>query len=90
MTSIKRHFSLGCLALCLSACAHQPAAPPKREPVVLPESPAAAAPIAADTSSSAAPSIMMPREWQHHNGELFREKLPQGPLSPFHPRADHR
>jgi membrane-bound lytic murein transglycosylase D len=71
MTSIKRHYFLGCLALLLSACAHQPAAPPKREPVVLPESPAAAAPIAADTSSSAAPSIMMPREWQHHNGEDY-------------------
>ena len=70
MAPIKRHYSLGCIALCLSACAHQPAAPPKREPVVL-EPPAAAAPIApADTASVAvAPSITMPREWQHHNGE---------------------
>jgi membrane-bound lytic murein transglycosylase D len=69
---IKRHYSLGCIALCLGACAHQPAAPPKREPVVL-EPPAAAAPIVpADTASVAvAPSITMPREWQHHNGEDY-------------------
>jgi membrane-bound lytic murein transglycosylase D len=72
MASRKRRYPLGCLALLLSACAHQPAEPPKREPVVLPE-PAAAAPIApADTGSVAvAPSITMPREWQHHNGEDY-------------------
>jgi membrane-bound lytic murein transglycosylase D len=69
---IKRLYSLGCIALCLSACAHQPAAQPKREPVVLSE-PTAQAPITpADTNSvSAAPSISMPREWQHHNGEDY-------------------
>jgi hypothetical protein len=73
MAPIKRHYSLGCIALCLSACAHQPAAPPKREPVVLTEPPAAETPIApADSGqASAAPSITMPREWQHHNGEDY-------------------
>jgi membrane-bound lytic murein transglycosylase D len=72
MAPIKRLYSLGCIALCLSACAHQPAAQPKREPVVLPEPPAQTPMTPADTSSvSAAPSISMPREWQHHNGEDY-------------------
>ena len=74
MAPLRRHYSLGCLALLLSACAHQPATPPKREPVVLTaEPPAAAAPIPpADTGSvAAAPTITMPREWQHHNGEDY-------------------
>jgi len=72
MTPIKRHYSLGCMVLLLGACAHQPAAT-KREPVVLTEPPAAAAPLAAADAGSAAeaPSITMPREWQHHNGEDY-------------------
>jgi membrane-bound lytic murein transglycosylase D len=73
MAPIKRHHSLCCIALLLCACAHQPAAPPKREPVVLTEPPAAETPITSADSGpvSAAPSIMMPREWQHHNGEDY-------------------
>ena len=73
MAPIKRHHSFCCIALLLSACAHQPAAQPKREPVVLTEPPAAETPITpADSASvSVAPSIAMPREWQHHNGEDY-------------------
>jgi membrane-bound lytic murein transglycosylase D len=59
------------LAACalLSACAHQaPApAPAPRATVMMP--PAAEAPPA-DTSG-APPSLSMPREWQHHNGEDY-------------------
>ena len=73
MAPIKRHHSLCCIALLLCACAHQPAAQPKREPVLLTEPPAAETPITpADSASvSVAPSIAMPREWQHHNGEDY-------------------
>jgi membrane-bound lytic murein transglycosylase D len=73
MPLIKRHTFLGCLGVLLCACAHQPTAPPKREPVVLPEPPAAAAPITPSDTGSVitTPSITMPREWQHHNGEDY-------------------
>jgi membrane-bound lytic murein transglycosylase D len=58
------------LAACalLSACAHQPTAPPAPRATV--EMPPAAATPPADTSS-APPSLTMPREWQHHNGEDY-------------------
>jgi membrane-bound lytic murein transglycosylase D len=73
MPPIKRHYLLGCIVLLLGACAHRPAAQPQREPVVMPEPPAAQTPIrSADANSaSVAPSITMPREWQHHNGEDY-------------------
>src|SRR5258706_15725252 len=72
MAPIKRHSFLGAMALLLCACAHQPAEPPKREPVVLPEPPPAAPIAPADTGSViTTPSITMPREWQHHNGEAY-------------------
>ena len=73
MALIKRQYSFGCIALLLGACAHQPAAQPKHEPVVLTEPPAAQTSIAAADSgqASAAPSVTMPREWQHHNGEDY-------------------
>ena len=71
----RRQLTLGCVALLLSACAHQPAAPPKREPIVMPVPPAASEmPIAPpDTASvvGATPTLTMPREWQHHNGEDY-------------------
>jgi len=73
MTPIKRPFFLGCIAWLLAACAHQPAAPPQREPIVMP-APAAETPIApSDTGSvlGATPTLTMPREWQHHNGEDY-------------------
>jgi membrane-bound lytic murein transglycosylase D len=65
--------SLICTVLLLCACAHQPAAPPKREQIVLP-APATAEPMtSSDTGSvlGATPSLTMPREWQHHNGEDY-------------------
>ena len=74
MTPIKRQFFLGGIALLLGACAHQPAAPPPREPIVMPASPTSETPIApSDTGSvlGATPSLSMPREWQHHNGEDY-------------------
>ena len=57
------------LAACalLSACAHQATTPPPRAAVQL--APATATPPA-DTSG-APPSLTMPREWQHHNGEDY-------------------
>src|SRR5580692_2268532 len=57
-----RHYSVGCILLGLCACAHQPAAPPERPRVEMP-APAAAA--------GAPPTLAMPREWQHHNGEDY-------------------
>ena len=76
MAPIKRiQLTLGCAALLLSACAHQPAAPPKREPIVMPVPPAASEmPIVpSDTAAAvgATPTLTMPREWQHHNGEDY-------------------
>jgi len=74
MTPIKRPLLAGCLALLLGACAHQPAAPPKREPIVMPAPAASDTPIApADTGPvlGATPTLTMPREWQHHNGEDY-------------------
>ena len=63
------------LAACLlvAACAHKPPAP--RERIVLP--PAAStdagtpAADAASAEAGAPPSLTMPREWQHHNGEDY-------------------
>jgi membrane-bound lytic murein transglycosylase D len=61
--------------LLLSACAHHPAAPPPREPVVIPApSGPAESPIAPSDTGAAVgppPSLTMPREWQHHNGEDY-------------------
>jgi membrane-bound lytic murein transglycosylase D len=58
------------LALTLGACAHQATAPP-RERIVLP--PATGTPPAetANPATGATPSLAMPREWQHHNGEDY-------------------
>ena len=75
MAHSARNFSLGCLILSLCACAHQPAAP-ERPRVEMP-APAAAeaeAPIAGADAAAAAgapPTLAMPREWQHHNGEDY-------------------
>ncbi len=74
MAPIKSHHFLGCFVLALSACAHQPTARPAREPVVIPPPAASEAPIASpDTGPiiGATPSLTMPREWQHHNGEDY-------------------
>ncbi len=58
----------------LCACAHQPAAPPERPRIEMPAPAAAEEPIAgADAAAalSAPPTLAMPREWQHHNGEDY-------------------
>jgi membrane-bound lytic murein transglycosylase D len=62
-------FAVG--AIWLAACAHRPTPAPVRERIVVPESSssASAAPPAADTGAT--PSMTMPREWQHHNGEDY-------------------
>jgi membrane-bound lytic murein transglycosylase D len=64
---------IGALLL-LGACAHQPAAPPERDHIVIPVAPTppettVAPPDAA--GAGATPSLTMPREWQHHNGEDY-------------------
>jgi membrane-bound lytic murein transglycosylase D len=69
----KRYLLVAACALGLTACAHQAAPPAVRERVVLPatvtptDTGAAAPPAAA----GAPPSLTMPREWQHHNGEDY-------------------
>jgi membrane-bound lytic murein transglycosylase D len=73
MAFITRHyFVIGALAL-LGACSHQPAKPPEREPIVIPVAPNApeTATVAPPTGPSTTPSLTMPREWQHHNGEDY-------------------
>src|SRR5271166_1928322 len=75
LTRLPRPWLVAAAALCVSACAHQPAKPPEREPIVVPAAPAA--PVASAPSDAAAaaagatPSLTMPREWQHHNGEDY-------------------
>jgi membrane-bound lytic murein transglycosylase D len=67
-----RHLFAAACALGLTACAHQAPAPVVRERVVLP---ATVAPADADAAPApvggAPPSLTMPREWQHHNGEDY-------------------
>jgi len=69
---------LGCLAtalLLLGACAHQQSKAPAREPIVVPPAATGAdtsiAPPDAAEAAGAPPSLTMPREWQHHNGEDY-------------------
>lgn len=69
MATVTRHHLLGSLALLLAACAHQPAAPPQGESVVLPALRTAAPMSPADSATM--PAVTLPREWQHHNGEDY-------------------
>ena len=66
---------VGLSVLLLSGCAHQAPAP-EREPIAIP------APVtgpdtavgpggSADPAAGPLPSLTMPREWQHHNGEDY-------------------
>jgi len=59
--------------LLVAACAHEPPAPPPRERIVAPPSPAVAneASAAPAPSTGPPPSLTMPSEWQHHNGEDY-------------------
>ena len=68
------HFLLAGTLL-LGACASQQSKPPAHEPIVVSPAatapdPAMAPPNAAD-AAGATPSLTMPREWQHHNGEDY-------------------
>jgi membrane-bound lytic murein transglycosylase D len=66
-----RRICIATAALWLGACAHQTAAVHDHPtPVTSPPSPSAAAPPGAPTAG-ATPSLTMPREWQHHNGEDY-------------------
>jgi membrane-bound lytic murein transglycosylase D len=73
MASITRHYLIAGALLLLGACAHQPAKPPpEREQIVVPPqtSPPETA-VTPPTGAGATPSLTMPREWQHHNGEDY-------------------
>ncbi len=67
-----RQYLLAGALLLLGACAHQPAKPPEREPIVVPAAPIPPQPaVAPPDATVATPSLTMPREWQHHNGEDY-------------------
>jgi len=68
VVSLRIAFMAG-VALLLGACAHQQPAP--RERVVPPAPPAESAPTPPESAAGATPSLVMPREWQHHNGEDY-------------------
>ena len=55
----------------LSACAQKPVAPPPREHIEVPATEAPVVPPDAATATGSTPSLTMPREWQHHNGEDY-------------------
>ncbi|HWG71357.1 MAG TPA: LysM peptidoglycan-binding domain-containing protein [Steroidobacteraceae bacterium] len=72
MTYRTRPFLLAGALLMLAACAHQPAKQPDR--IVIPPGPAVPAPVPAEVPGAivgATPSLAMPSEWQHHNGEDY-------------------
>src|SRR5260221_5305626 len=72
MAFVTRQYLFAGALLLLGGCAQQPAKPPEREPIVIP---AATSPpetiVAPPDSVGPAPSLTMPREWQHHNGEDY-------------------
>jgi membrane-bound lytic murein transglycosylase D len=74
MTLAMRHHLLLAVLL-LGACTHEPAAPPERERIVTPVAPVAAeetpSPDAATEATGPTPSLTMPSEWQHHNGQDY-------------------
>ena len=73
MALTRQYLFAGALLL-LGGCAHQPAKPPEREPIVMPAATTPPESIVAPPDSvgaGATPSLTMPREWQHHNGEDY-------------------
>jgi len=69
VVSLRIAFIAG-VVLMLGACAHQ--APAPRERIVLPPAPASeTGPAPSNPATGATPSLAMPREWQHHNGEDY-------------------
>jgi len=74
MAFVTRQYLFAGALLLLGGCAHQPAKPPEREPIVMPAATAPSETIVAppdSVSAGATPSLTMPREWQHHNGEDY-------------------
>ena len=73
--TLTRYSQFTVALLLLGACAHQPAKSPERTQIVAPPAPAATEtpvpPEAAGGAAGATPSLAMPREWQHHNGEDY-------------------
>jgi membrane-bound lytic murein transglycosylase D len=68
-----RRIALAACAVAMAACAHQSSAPAVRERVVVPTAagaPGEESPLMGDTAGST-PTLSMPREWQHHNGEDY-------------------
>ncbi len=60
--------------LLLAACAHQATTGASRDRIVIPVTPQASAEHGAappGPTAGAPPSLAMPREWQHHNGEDY-------------------
>jgi membrane-bound lytic murein transglycosylase D len=56
----------------LGACAQQPVKPPERAPIVAPAAPPGAeTAVTPPDAAGATPSLTMPSEWQHHNGEDY-------------------
>ena len=70
MTLATRHLPFIAALLLLGACAHEAAKPPEHAPIVVPAT-APETPIAPSTAADATPSLTMPSEWQHHNGEDY-------------------
>jgi membrane-bound lytic murein transglycosylase D len=76
MSPVTRYRLVAGTLLLLGACAHQPARPPVPDHIVTQVAPAAAdnpaaTSDAAGTAAGATPSLTMPSEWQHHNGEDY-------------------
>ena len=74
MALITRHWFFAGAALLLGGCAAQPAKPPAHDQIVVQPAPSTVespAPDTAGNAAGAAPSLTMPREWQHHNGEDY-------------------
>jgi membrane-bound lytic murein transglycosylase D len=67
--SALRNLVFATCALLLGACAHQATTSPARERVVA--TPSKADTDAAPPATGATPSLTMPSEWQHHNGEDY-------------------
>jgi len=72
---IARAWVIACCGLWLAACTHEAPLPAReRAPVVISPSPngeTGATPPVAGAAAGAPPSLAMPGEWKHHNGEDY-------------------
>jgi membrane-bound lytic murein transglycosylase D len=76
MAFVNRHFFWAAALLTLAGCATPPAKAPEHAQIVIPSTAGTAqAPVtppdSAGNVAGATPSLTMPREWQHHNGEDY-------------------